>query len=55
VYRKSRGSPAIALRAARAAGMHVETLLSGTLSPAGRCPTCGGRIGDRATAAAGAR
>ena len=37
--------PGLALRAARAAGMHVETLLTGQLSAAGRCNACGSRIG----------
>ena len=49
---KSPGSAAMALRAAQAAGMHVETLLSGALSPAGRCATCGSRVGDRAVSSA---
>jgi len=42
-------SAALALRVARAAGMHVEAMLSGALSEAGRCNTCGAR------AAGGAR
>ena len=40
------GSPGLALRAARASGMSVEAILSGTVSAAGRCSTCGHRIGD---------
>jgi hypothetical protein len=36
-----------AIRLARAAGMTVEAVLSGALNPAGRCPTCGSRVGDR--------
>ncbi len=46
-------SPGLALRAARAAGMHLETLLSGALSAAGRCTACGSRVGDRSAHAAG--
>ncbi|WP_437294753.1 transcriptional regulator [Sorangium sp. So ce426] len=34
------GSPATALRAAKAAGVTVEQLL-GDLAPVHRCPTCG--------------
>lgn len=45
--RRRRGSsPAVAIIAARTAGMSVEAILSGTLSPAGRCETCGARIGE---------
>src|SRR4051794_28654835 len=40
----SRGSPGLALRAARVAGVHVEALLSGTITEAGKCPTCGTRV-----------
>jgi hypothetical protein len=47
---KRRPSAALALRLARASGMHVETMLSGALSEAGRCNACGSRI-----AAGGAR
>lgn len=35
------GSPGVLLRAARAAGMPVEQVLSGKPTLAGRCPTCG--------------
>lgn len=49
------GSPGLALRAAQAAGMHVETLLTGTLTSAGRCPTCGSRVGHHAAPVASAR
>jgi hypothetical protein len=48
------GSPALALLVARAAGMSVEAVLSGTLSAAGRCATCGHRVGDGRLAAGGA-
>jgi hypothetical protein len=47
---RRRPSGALALRLARVSGMHVETMLSGGLSEAGRCPACGSRI-----AAGGAR
>jgi hypothetical protein len=39
------GSPAMALLAARAGGMSVEAVLSGTLSAAGKCESCGSRLG----------
>lgn len=55
VSRKSHGSPGIALRAAQAAGMHVEALLSGTLTAVGRCPTCGCRVGTQAVPTRGGR
>ncbi len=48
--RNPQGSPAVALRAARAGGMSVEAVLSGKLTAAGQCETCGSRIGQgRAT------
>ena len=37
-------SAALALRIARAAGLHVEALLTPTLSTVGRCNACGSRI-----------
>lgn len=41
----SRGiSGTFAIRLARAAGVSVEALLSGTVADASRCPTCGARI-----------
>jgi hypothetical protein len=40
------GTPAMALRAARAGGMSVEAVLSGTLSAAGKCESCGSRLGQ---------
>ncbi len=46
--KKRRPSAVLVLRVARAAGMHVEALLSGQLSPAGRCPACGARAGHAA-------
>ena len=49
-----RGSPALALAAARTAGVSVEAILGGTLSAAGRCATCGHRTGDGRIAAGGA-
>jgi hypothetical protein len=55
--RKRRPGPGLALAVARAAGMTVEAVLGGTLNPAGRCPSCGSRVGDRPAlrAAGGAR
>jgi hypothetical protein len=47
VTRHKRPSATIALRVAQAAGMAVEVLLSGKLTEAGCCPTCGSRIGER--------
>jgi hypothetical protein len=44
---KRRPHPGIALRVARASGMSVEAVLGGCLSPMGRCPTCGSRVGDK--------
>jgi hypothetical protein len=43
--RKGKGSPALALVAARTAGMSVEAVLSGKLNAAGKCEACGSRIG----------
>jgi transcriptional regulator with XRE-family HTH domain len=37
---RANGSPATALRAAKAAGVTIEQLL-GDLAPVHRCPTCG--------------
>jgi DNA-binding phage protein len=48
-----RPSAAVALRVAKAAGMSVEVILGGHLSEAGRCPTCGSRVGDRPAIATG--
>jgi len=45
---RRRPSAIVALRVAKAAGMHLETLLSGQLSEAGRCKACGSRVGDGA-------
>jgi|HubBroStandDraft_6_1064221.scaffolds.fasta_scaffold703546_3 hypothetical protein len=42
-----RPSGTLAIRLARAAGMAVEAILTGTLNPAGRCPSCGSRVGDK--------
>ncbi len=44
--------PAVALRAAKAAGLPVETVLSGAMRPADRCPTCGAHAADRRKGAA---
>ncbi len=47
-----RPSGTLAIRAARVGGMTVEAVLSGTLADAGRCQTCGARVGgDRAKGA----
>ena len=43
---RPKASPALALRVAKVSGMSVEAILGGTLSAAGRCETCGHRIGD---------
>jgi hypothetical protein len=50
---RSKASPGLALRAARAAGMSVEAILGGKISAAGRCETCGARVGARPERAAG--
>jgi len=50
----SRGSAGLALRAAKLAGISVESMLGGALSAAGRCATCGHRAGaGRVALAAG--
>ena len=46
---RGRGSPGLALRAARAAGSTVEAILSGKLTPAGSCPLCGASAERRAS------
>ena len=43
---RHRPSGILAIRLAKAAGVSIEAVLSGTLSAAGRCETCGHRIGD---------
>lgn len=52
-YSNPQGSPALALRTAKVSGMSVEAILSGTLTTAGRCETCGHRVGDGRLVAAG--
>ena len=48
IYGKRRRlSAGVALLAARAAGSTVEAVLGGKLTAAGRCPTCGSRVGDK--------
>lgn len=42
----NRGSIALAYRAAQTAGISLESILTGKLNEAGRCPTCGSRIGE---------
>ena len=50
-------SGTFAIRLAKAAGVAVETVLTGALNAAGRCVTCGHRAGDGrlAVAAGGGR
>jgi DNA-binding phage protein len=48
--KRRRPSATMALRVAKAAGMSVESVLSGQLSAAGRCQACGSRIGERRAA-----
>jgi len=45
---RRRPSGVLVIRAAQAAGMSVEAIIGGQLSPVGRCETCGSRVGDRA-------
>ena len=52
-HRSNTGSPALALVVARTAGMSVEAILGGTLTAAGRCGTCGHRVGDGRLSAGG--
>ncbi len=49
----NRPSGLLIIRAAKAAGMSVEAMLTGTLNAAGRCQACGSRVGDRPQLAAG--
>ena len=43
--RKHRPTGTFAVRLAKAAGVSVESILSGTITDAGSCPTCGHRPG----------
>jgi hypothetical protein len=43
-----RPSGTLALRIAKAAGMSVEAIIGPALNEAGRCASCGSRVGDRA-------
>src|SRR5262245_12891316 len=45
-------SPGVALRAARVAGVPVESVLSGKVQLAGYCPTCGAKQTARAVGGA---
>lgn len=56
-YGVGSGSVALARLIARAGGVSIESILTGALNAAGRCPTCGHRAGDGRTvlAAGGAR
>ena len=47
------GSPGIAIRAARAGGVSVESILTGAITAAGRCDACGHRIGHGVALATG--
>ena len=47
--RGKRSSAAVALRAAKAGGMSVETILGGKLTTAGKCTACGSRLGGGAS------
>lgn len=38
-------SGTLAIRLAKVAGVSVEAILTGALTAAGRCPTCGHRVG----------
>lgn len=51
--RKHRASGTFAIRLARAAGASVEAILTGALSEAARCNTCGHRVGEARGAAIG--
>ena len=44
-YSSGKGSVALARLVARAGGMSLDAVLTGALSAAGRCATCGARIG----------
>jgi len=44
--RQRRPSGTMAIRLAQAAGISVEAILTGALNPAGRCTSCGARVGD---------
>ena len=52
--RKHRASGTFAIRLARAAGTSVEAVLTGAISAAGRCGTCGHRAGTGRVASGGA-
>jgi hypothetical protein len=43
-----RPSGTLAIRIAKAAGMSVEAIIGPALNEAGRCTSCGARVGDRA-------
>ena len=45
---RRRPSGTFAIRLARAAGVSVESILAGALGEAGRCTTCGHRLGGDA-------
>ena len=45
--KRRRPSGILAIRLAKAAGMSVEAILTGKLTPAGRCAACGSHMSDR--------
>ena len=51
--RKHRASGTFAIRLARAAGASVEAILTGAISEATRCTTCGHRLGTGRVATGG--
>ncbi len=51
---KHRASGTFAIRLARAAGLSLEAILTGAISAAGRCDTCGHRVGAGRAASGGA-
>ena len=51
--RKHRASGTFAIRLARAAGLSVESILTGAISEAARCKECGHRVGAAGRVATG--
>jgi hypothetical protein len=45
---RRRPSGVLVIRTAQEAGMSVEAIIGGQLFAAGRCSSCGSRVGDRA-------
>jgi hypothetical protein len=48
LYGKRCPGPSVALAVARVAGLSLDAMLSGKLTDAGRCPTCGAKRKDGA-------